>query len=1683
MKGITHLFCLAICGSLVSISSFGQPTVLVLDTFDANTANTSDLNVDLARQSGVLAPVPYTMAVSPTHYGHQLQNPNAVNQLLLADFPNSTVSPNYNFNGAQSQGGLKISFDVDSMPTVYGGTADNWGCINLGMAAADQLANVNQGVNHCGILFRAAGTIQAFDGGAVISPSPEPVYSTRAPGTYNHIDLVITDTDGNPFDGAGNTIIEVYANGGPLPVWTFTKAGGFADNYINFQGSWRAHLDNLSVVRLPADLVPVVANPSFEADTFNVWPGYVNGNGPITGWTAAGGAGVNPAGGSAPFADNGSIPDGRQVAFIQQDSALSQVISGFTIGASYRVTYFENARTGGTRPFLKVAIGGQVIVADHEVAQVGGANPYREVVSDAFVATSTSMQLEFIKSNPQGGDTTLLIDKVSIVLPNTPPTITVQPQDQRTAIGETAAFSVSASGSAPLSYQWWFGDVDLVGQTGPTLQVPVQYGDEGGEYYVVVENAYGSVTSRRATLKVLQGVPGIFNTGVDDNKAALPDGAVDPHYVLIVNADSASIDALVENSGAFPIVAGPWVANTSGSKWIGPRFDTSGAAGLAQGNGTYVYRLTFDLSGLDLATVVITGGWAVDNTGLGIRVNGADTGVVNNSGFGGLTPFTLSVANATFVDGLNTLDFVVQNADAVAGYTGLYVGNLRGTAELPGTPPSITQQPQGQVAGTGESVTFVVLAGGSSPLTYEWRKNGAPIGAPSGPTYTIPSAQLEDAGTYSVVVSSPYGTATSADAVLTVRTKVTTLFNTGVDDAGAVLADGTVDAHYKLVVNPDSTSSDAIVENSAAFPIVAGPWVANSAGSKWIGPRFDTVAAAGGAGVLGDYAYRLTFDLTGLDPATVVITGVWATDNPGPDILVNGVSSGQANAGNFDAFTPFTIGTGFLAGLNTLDFKVNNLSPGYTGLRVERIRGLATALPPDTAPFIVEDPQGVQATVGDRVVLMVRANGSAPLSYQWFFGPDPLLDETGPSLTLQLDFPDQAGDYSVEVSNPFGFVSSRAARVEVSQTPRIDRNPQSQLLAPGDPAAFMVEVSGEEPFAYQWYRNNQPIPGATEAAFSLASASDADAGAYFVRVSNAYGSADSALAILIVAQAVPGLFNTGVDDSGNALPDGAVDPHYVFAVNPDSAATATLVQDSTVFPIVTGPWVPNTANSKWIGPRMETSGAALGDYTYRTTFNLQGLDPATVRITGMWAADDGGTAMLINGQSTGQTTANGFASLTPFSITTGFTAGLNTLDFRLNNSAVGYTGLYIDQVRALAAPLTNVNHAPSFGLGAAAITTFEDQGPITLPGVAFDISAGPWYEAGQTLTFLVTCDTPALFTSQPAIDPTGTLTFTSAPNANGNATVTVVLKDNGGTANGGVDSSAAQTFQIVVASVNDYPVASPLSVTVDQDSVVTFQLPASDADGDTLQYIVTQPAVHGTLVVQVQTGQISYAPDPVYCGPDSFKFRVSDGQYNSEEATVSITVNCLNQPPQCEAKIWPADCALRLPGQTGLYALALDGEKACLTLAGSGSDPDGDPLQFSWAWDGASTAGTAWLTNCFDLGCHTATLTVSDGRATCSSVVEFCVITAGEAVEQCVALVNGANLGTKNKRPLIASLKAAGASFDRGSLESAVNQLEAFQNKVRAQVAPRWPAEAAAFIRCTQQILDAVDCAAAQPGN
>ncbi|MGH9838433.1 MAG: LamG-like jellyroll fold domain-containing protein [Blastocatellia bacterium] len=154
-----------------------------------------------------------------------------------------------------------------------------------------------------------------------------------------------------------------------------------------------------------------------------------------------------------------------------------------------------------------------------------------------------------------------------------------------------------------------------------------------------------------------------------------------------------------------------------------------------------------------------------------------------------------------------------------------------------------------------------------------------------------------------------------------------TLFNTG------ATAEGSVDPHYTLIQSADPAypGPNAFVVLSTGYPLPS-PWIPNSATSKWIAPQ----ANQSGGGASGLYIFRTTFDLTGLNPSTAMITGQWTTDNNGVDIRINGVSTGFITP--FEAFSqgffPFTINSGFVAGINTLDFVVNNGGLPI-GLRVE----------------------------------------------------------------------------------------------------------------------------------------------------------------------------------------------------------------------------------------------------------------------------------------------------------------------------------------------------------------------------------------------------------------------------------------------------------------------------------------------------------------------------------------------------------------------------------------------------------------------------------------------------------------------------------------------------------------------------------------------------------------------------
>jgi MYXO-CTERM domain-containing protein len=175
---------------------------------------------------------------------------------------------------------------------------------------------------------------------------------------------------------------------------------------------------------------------------------------------------------------------------------------------------------------------------------------------------------------------------------------------------------------------------------------------------------------------------------------------------------------------------------------------------------------------------------------------------------------------------------------------------------------------------------------------------------------------------------------------------ITGLFNTGVDNGGMVLANGTIDSHYILTVVPamSGLGPNAFVVIDGQFPFP--PWLANSSTSKWIGP---VANQAGGNVASGNYTYELTFtcaDAPGTTCANTNLSGNWTSDNIGT-ILHNGSSTGVGGSPDMSLamFTPFSI-AGLSVGTNTLDFVVNNSgsTPTPSGLRVE-VAAAATGVP------------------------------------------------------------------------------------------------------------------------------------------------------------------------------------------------------------------------------------------------------------------------------------------------------------------------------------------------------------------------------------------------------------------------------------------------------------------------------------------------------------------------------------------------------------------------------------------------------------------------------------------------------------------------------------------------------------------------------------------------------------------
>lgn len=547
----------------------------------------------------------------------------------------------------------------------------------------------------------------------------------------------------------------------------------------------------------------------------------------------------------------------------------------------------------------------------------------------------------------------------------------------------------------------------------------------------------------------------VFSTGVLTPANPAPAGSVDPHYTLTASADPAfpGPAARVADEASSPI--GPWVLNDQFSKWISPRADASNS----NSPGVYRYRTTFDLGLGSAGSAALAIRWAADNAAR-VYLNGVlVTALLDPGNFRRMNE-ALILEN--FKAGLNTLEFEVTNLDlggpSPQGLRVQIVG-----AQSARNPNRLVQVLRGQTAT------------GPVPLTAGTFTHNAPLGVTitsDGTNLFFTASDSAPIGLWPIRITFTADSST-LDVLLVIGARNAVLYNvasTGQAD------EGTIDPNYRMVESADRLflPPNAYVILSNTSPVSLGIWAPNKINSRWIAPRTDTLVN----NAPGLYRYRTTFDLTGRNLADAVLALEWAADNRGR-IELNGSLQDEINTSEgFRNMRPVSITSGFVPGVNTLDFVVINDGPTVnpTGLHVN-ILG-AWAVSTGTAPgpdfSLTPDPGVRQIKAGDTTTFNVRITPNftfdqfvnfsivnPPSGFTFSFAPE--TAKLSSVLTVSTIATLPPGQYSITIRGRWGdIIRDTQVRVDIltSSQPLVVASTGAASVGSIDPNYRLVNADG-----------------------------------------------------------------------------------------------------------------------------------------------------------------------------------------------------------------------------------------------------------------------------------------------------------------------------------------------------------------------------------------------------------------------------------------------------------------------------------------------------------------------------------------------------------------------------------------------------------------------------------------------
>jgi hypothetical protein len=730
------------------------------------------------------------------------------------------------------------------------------------------------------------------------------------------------------------------------------------------------------------------------------------------------------------------------------------------------------------------------------------------------------------------------------------PMITGQPTNQTVAAGGTASFTVTASGSPTLAYQWYNGSGSMGGETNATLTLNNVTLSEGGSYYVIVSNPYGSSNSASATLTVTNpvinpptctgapsGLVGWWraegnafdsagvNNGVITGAVSFATGKVgqafqfnDTNEDIIIPA-SPSLD--VGLSAGLTLEA--WINPQNVSNY-NPIFEWNPGDGNNYW-GVHMYVLsgsvynTEPVPGTLYANVQGVGDvwhqlWSapgtVTNGGFqhvaltydkasGIATLYCNGAMVAQQTFGSFTPKTfdnlhigrrpIDPAGSRFTfGGLIDEASVYNRALSQSEIQSIYNAGSAGKCLVPAG-PSIIGQPKDETVEVGGTASFTVTASGSPTLNYQWYNGGGSITGATNATLTLSNVQLSAAGGYYVTVSNPYGSSNSATATLTVSNP----------PPSCAQAPSGLTAWWKAENNTlDSiNANNGVFQGTASYASGEVGQAFNFNGSSYVQvPDSPTLRFTNGMSVeawvnLNHYTGRATEIISKL-----AALGLNANSY---SLSIEGADTASTHRAYLIVDGPVGSPINGIQLFSSVDIPTNqwvHIAGTYDGLNAKiYVNGVLSA---STTYAYGINPGTQPLSIGCSI------NGG-PVSL--FNGQ---IDETS-LYNRALSASEIQGIYN----------AGSLGKCVVGVAPTITSQPTNQTVTVGGTANFTVGASGSPVLTYQWYNGSGSIPGGTNSTLTLSNVQLSAAGSYYATVSNPYGSSNSATATLTVSNPPP----------------------------------------------------------------------------------------------------------------------------------------------------------------------------------------------------------------------------------------------------------------------------------------------------------------------------------------------------------------------------------------------------------------------------------------------------------------------------------------------------------------------------------------------------------------------------------